>query len=281
MSEFKPYLDISGLTQFLENFTKEVTRDIQKGVEGLAEAAHGHILEEAKKKLNKYDRPIYEQNLSQAKQIDGFLWEITLIDEGANIENGREERDMKPGLLNTVKNGAKPAKTTKDGRKYRIIPMPQGKESTSENPKDLAKSEELIGNIKSFLKAQNPRLSYKGIEKHTIVDPVTGSPKKVPKLSPIGADGHPKPLHVFDIPSRIPGKGNTEQLARLHIYQVTNKNGNAKKVMTTFRTVLSEGQEDKWMYPARPAVNIFQETEEWAKNEWDRTWLPQIMEKYR
>lgn len=276
MSDFKVNLDISSLSQYLDNFAKDLVKDLEKGIRGLATSAHSHIKEEARKKITKYELPIYEENLSQARQIDSFLWEIELIGKGAEIENGQPPRDMKPALL-------KEGKITKDGKnKFRIIPMTQGKESKSLNTETLAKNEELINSIKGFLKAQNPRLSYSGIEKHTIIDPVTGSPKRVPKLSSIGPDGHPRPLHVFDIPSRIPGKGNTEQLARLHIFQVQNKNGNAKKVMTTFRTVTDkDNQKDKWFYPAQGKKEIFEETKTWAEEQWMSEWLPKILQKYQ
>jgi hypothetical protein len=280
MGDFKVNIDISALSQYLENFAKEVTKDIQKGIKGLAMEAHVHILEEAKKKLHKHELPIYEQDLSQATQIDDFLWEISLIDEGAKIENGREAWDMKPGLL---KNG----KTTVDGKnKYRVIPMMHGKESNSTNTKILDKNEETINNIKSFLKTQkskqNPRGLPYGLETHKIIDPITGSPRRVPRLSEMGEDGKPRPLHVFDIPSKIPGKGNTALLTRLHIYQVETGKGGVKKVMTTFRTVTDkDNQKDKWIYPAQGAKNIFSETEDWAKNQWDTIWLPQILAKYK
>ncbi len=281
MADIKVTLDTSALTQYLSEFAKEISGDLQKSVKVLAMATHVHILDEAKKKLNKYDLPIYEESLSEAVQLDTYLWEITLVDRGVDIENGREPRDMKPGLLKDGKTG-----TDKDGKtfKYRIIPMPQGKTASKDSSfQRFKQAEETIGQIKTFLKTQkNPKLSYSGIEMHTITDPVTGSPRKVPRMSEIGPNGHPKPLHVFDIPSKIPGKGNTEQLARLHIYQIANKNGNAKKVMTTFRTVTDkDDQKDKWIFPAREAANIFKETESWVMNKWETDVLPALLDKYR
>jgi|ERR1035437_1234331 hypothetical protein len=268
MADIKLDLNISALSQYLENFAQEIAKDVEKSVKGLAISTHAHILEEAKKKLNKFDLPIYQEDLSQAKQLDKFLWEIELINRGAKIEQGREPRDMKPALL-------KDGKTSADGTKYRVIPMTQGKESKSTNPKTLDKSEELIGNIKSFLKTNHPKLSYSGIEKDS-----SGSPR-VSRIDPI--TGHPKPLHSFDIPSKIPSKkGNTPQLYGLNIYQVPNKNGKIQKIMTTFRTVTDgEDQKDKWIYPARGAVNIFQETKDWATDQWSNIWIPQILQKYQ
>lgn len=271
MADLKINLNVSDLTKYLEKFADDVKRDVEQGIKGLARATHTHILEEAKKKLTKFELPVYEKNLSQATQVDEFLWEITLIDKGAEIENGQPARDMKPSLLNVTRPGKKPAKTDKDGNKYRIIPMEQGKMTSTLNPKTLSNDKEAIDQIKAFLKGK--KLSYSGLEK----DPRTGSPR----LSKVGKDGYPRPLHSFDIPSRIPGKGNTELLTRLNIYQVKNKNGGAKKVMTTFRTVKEEGQEGKWIYPAQGAKNIFSEAGDWAKDQWDREWLPKILMKYK
>jgi dsDNA-binding SOS-regulon protein len=282
MADFKVTLDVSALTQFLDNFTKEVTKDIKNGIEGLAKSTQTHIVEEVQNKLNKHEAERYKKWLSQAEKLDDYLWVITLHGNAESLEKG-EKWDMKGkvgqwGLLKdskTVKNGPNA------GKHYRVIPMQQGEVSDSASPNNQAAQIEIKNTIKNFLKSQNPRIPY-GIEKHTIVDPETGAPTRVARMSEIGPNGNPKPLHTFDIPSRIPGKGNTQQLTRLNIYQIANKNGNPKKVMTTFRTVMdTDAQKDKWMYPAPGAHGFFEEAAKWAQDEWTNTMLPKLLEKYK
>ena len=255
MSELKVSLDISSLTQYLENFTREVTKDIQKGIEGLAKSTHGHIKEEAQNKLHSF-RQKYLESLSPPEQIDGFMWVITLNEKAEWIEEGRPEPfDMKPGLL-------KDGKTSKDGHRYRVVPMNQGKTSTEMSPNSSGYEQNMINKVKSELKARG--IPYKKLELDK-----NGSPR-------IGK------LHSLDIDSYTPGKGNTPQLKGLSIYQTKQKNGSVKRSITTFRTVTDkDGQKDKWIHPAVEAKDFFKEAKTWAESEWEHKWLPQIMEKYR
>jgi hypothetical protein len=269
MGDFKVDIDISSLTQYLENFTKEVTKDIKNGVEGLTKSAHLHMLEETKKKLPDWDREKYEANLSHAVQITDYLWEITLSKDAANIEEGRKAWDMKGppgGLLHTEREGSKgKIKEVQNGpnkgKKYRVIPFQQGKSSESFNPTRLAEQEERIKDIKTFLKAKNVPL------RKLEIDSKTGSPR-------LGK------LHSFDIPSKDYGKGTTPRLFGLTIYQTPHpKTGKIQRTMTTFRTAM-EG-DGKWMRDAIEAAGIFPETKTWAEDQWANVWLPQILQKYQ
>lgn len=251
----KVNLDISSLTQFLEHFTKEITKDIQKGVEGLAKSTHANIKENAQNKLHSF-RDQYLESLSPPEQIDNYLWVITLNDDAAWIEEGRPEPfDMKPGLL-------KDGKTSKDGVKYRVVPMNQGKSSTQMSPNTAAHEHNMINKVKAELKQRG--IPYKKLELDK-----NGSPR-------VGR------LHSFDIESPIPGKGNTPQLKGINIYQTKAENGSIKRNITTFRTVTDgSDQKDKWIHPPVEARNFFKTAQEWAEKEWESKWLPQILEKYK
>lgn len=278
MSIFKVDLDISSLTQYLDTFAKELTKDVSKAVKGLADSTHSNIIKETGKKLDKWDRKKYLENLSPPQQEGNFAWVIVLNEPAVPIEEGREPWDMKgqPGKWGLLKN---PEFSEKTGKYYKIIPMTQGKVSNTMNMQNLSNQEEAVDDIKSFLKDRNkgkPRdqkLHFNKLE----VDPRTGSPR-VSKNNP--KTGRPMPLHSFDVPSRIPGAGNTEQLARLNIYQVQNaKTGKINKVMTTFRTAV-EG-DNKWMHKSIGAKNLFDDAQKWAENEWNNSVLPALMAKYQ
>ena len=101
------------------------------------------------------------------------------------------------------------------------------------------------------------------------IDIVTGSPR-------LGR------LHSFDISSHIPGKGNTEQLHGINIYQTKQKDGSTKRSITTFRTVTDkESQKDKWIHPPVDARDFFPKAKEWAEKEWESKILPAIIDKYK
>jgi len=263
MPDFKVTLDISALTQFLENFKKEVVSDLKKSVKGLAVDTQTHIVEEAQNKL-KSSRKIYLENLSQAEKIDDYLWEITLKADAEWIEKGLPDNfDMKKGLLNTKKPGSKgEIKTGKDGKKYRIVAFDQGKVASelSSNDDKLKYQQELIKKVKSELRKRD--IPYKKLE----IDPKTGSTR-------IGK------LHSFDIESGIPGRGNTPVLHGLSIYQTKKDDGSVKRSITTFRTV-KEGQDGKWIHPGLEGKKFFEEAKKWAEDRWEKDILPSLMSKY-
>jgi len=264
MSIFKVTLDVSGLTQFLENFKKEVIADMKKSIKGLAVDTQTHIVEEANNKL-KSSRKDYLENLSQAEKIDDYLWEITLKADAQWIEQGLPNNfDMKKGLLNTVRPGAKgQIKTGKDGKKYRVVAFDQATmpSEMSSNEDKLKYQQELVKKVKSELRKRE--IPYKKLE----LDPNTGSPR-------VGK------LHSFDIESGIPGKGNTPVLHGLSVYQTKDETtGKVKRSITTFRTV-KEGQDGKWIHPGLEGKKFFDEAKKWAEDRWEKDILPSLISKY-
>lgn len=261
MSDLKVNIDISSLSQYLENFAKEVVKDVEKGIKALAIDTHTHIKEQAQNNLKSF-RDQYLESLSPPEQINDFIWVITLKEDAEWIEEGRPEAyDMKPGLLSTVRSGKQPVKTDSKGRKYRIVPMNQAKTSTQLSSGNAGYEQNMINKVKSELKKRG--IPYKKLE----IDPVTGSPRT-------------GKLHSLDIDSYTPGKGNTPQLHGLSIYQTKQKDGSVKRSITTFRTV-HEDQTDKWIHPPVKAKNFFQEAKIWAEKEFETKILPSLVEKYK
>ena len=256
MGNLKVNIDISALTQYLENFAKEVSIDLKKSIKALAVETHAHIKEDAQNKLHSF-REKYLENLSPPEQIDDYLWVITLNPQAGWIEEGRPEPyDMKPGLL-------KDGKMFKDGHRYRVVPMNQAKMPSEMGPKKEAYEKAMVGLVKQELRKRN--IPYKKLE----IDSKTGSPR-------IGK------LHSFDIDSNVPGKGNTPQLHGLNIYQTKQKDGSVKRSITTFRTVTDkDDQKDKWIHPSVEAKDFFPKAKEWAEKEWESKILPTILDKYK
>ena len=255
MADLKINLDLSGLNQYLDEFAKDIVKDVQKSVKALAIDAHNHIKEEAQNKLHSF-REKYLESLSPPEQIGDFVWVITLNDKAEWIEQGRPEPyDMKPGLL-------KDGKTSKDGHKYRVVPMNQAKTPTQMSPNTAGYETSMVNKVKSELKKKG--IPYKKLELDK-----NGSPR-------IGK------LHSLDIDSYIPGKGNTPQLHGINIYQTKQKDGSVKRSITTFRTVTDkENQKDKWIHPSVEAKNFFEQTKVWAEKEFETKILPALVEKYK
>lgn len=255
MGDIKINIDTSALSQFLTNFAKEIHKDVQKSIEALAKDTHTHIKEKVQNDLHSF-RAKYLESLSPPEQVDNFIWVITLNPDAAWIEEGRPEPyDMKPGLL-------KDGKTSKDGHKYRVVPMNQAKAPSEISPNTEGQEQMMINKVRAELKKRG--VPYKKLELDQ-----NGSPR-------VGK------LHSFDFNSPIPGKGNTPQLHGLNIYQTKQKDGSVKRSITTFRTVTDkDGQKDKWIHPAVEAKNFFQEAKIWAEREWESKILPALVDKYK
>jgi len=256
MADIKVNLDVSALVKYLDDFAKDVIKDVNKSVAGLAKSTHTHIKEKAQNELHS-SRAQYLEALGEPEQIDDTLWVITLNEKAEWIEQGRTDPyDMKPGLL-------KDGKVSKDGHKYRVVPMNQAKTPTEMSPNTAGYEQNMVNRVKAELKKKG--IPYKKLE----LDPKTGSPR-------IGK------LHSLDIDSYTPGKGNTPQLHGLSIFQTKQKDGSVKRTITTFRTVTDrDSQKDKWIHGPVEAKNFFLDAQKFAEEEWQSKWLPAILEKYK
>lgn len=247
-------LAVKELASALEIFKQEVVAEIQKGIEGVAKATHAHIVEKVQNGLHSY-REKYLADLSEPVQLDENLWEITLKESSNFIEEGREQFDMKPGLL-------KEGKTNAKGGKYRIVPMNQAKTPSQFSSGNAGYEASMVNKVKAELKAR--KIPYKKLE--------------------LGPNGTPKlgRLHSLNIESYTPGKGNTPQLYGLNIYQTKQKDGSVKRQITTFRTVTDQpNQAEKWIHPGVEGKEFFPEARAFAEREWEQNWLPKILEKYK
>lgn len=175
MSDIKVSLDLGGLTQYLDNFAKQVVKDVQKGLEGLAISTQAHIKKEAQKKLHSF-RKKYLEALSPPKKIDSNTWMITLNSEATWIEEGiPEPYDMKIGLLNTERKGSTgKIHTTPDGKKYRVVPMNQAKTPSEISPNTAGYEQNMINRVKSELKREIFHIrSWRSILKPVAREPVS------------------------------------------------------------------------------------------------------------
>jgi hypothetical protein len=265
---FRLILDTSGIDGLAEELQQRLSAAARRAAATLAPAMHAHALELAGERLHAR-REMFVENLHFTEEgNDTYL--ITLDASARWIDDGFEERDMKPDLLASPK-----AKTAKDGSKYLVVPFHHGpgKGATTMSPAQLT----LQDTIKQELKRR--KIPYAKIEKDPHGRPKTGL------------------LHSFDITDRPrkdaegPGQGKgpigavrqgptgIPFLQGVRVYQRANKEGKVKRAVMTFRIVSSKHGADRWVHPGLKGVHIMDDTYLWGLREWEQNMLPKILDE--
>jgi hypothetical protein len=243
-------IDAASIAREFKEMALEVEQDLRKGVGRLAASMHAKILEDSQQQLHT-SRKKYADALNRLEEITPGVYVIALDESALWIEEGLSENyDMKPGLL-------KNARTSSNGKKYRVIPFEHSKPAS-----------EMTGLAQAISRQAGRELKKRGLPFKKL--------EYGPDARPIVSDS---PLHKFDFVSAIPGRGNTPALKGLAIYQGM-ANGNVRRRITTFRTV-SEDQIGKWIHPGVEAKHFFESASEWGFREWENVMLPEILEKWR
>jgi hypothetical protein len=243
-------IDAVALAKEFKEFALEVERDIQKGVANLATITHAKVKEMAASEL-KSSRETFMNSLSFEEIADG-IWVVSLDEKAFWIEDGLPSNfDMKPGLL---KNGEQSQK----GGRYKIIPFEHSKA-----PSQMTQSaKDVVTQLRAGLK--NQQIPFKTVERNP-----DGSPK-------VGK------LHSLNLPSQIPGKGNTPSLKGVSIYQTLGRGNSVKRDIFTFRTVTDgPNSQGKWLHPGLEGKEFLERASVWAEKEFYDKILPEIMEKWK
>lgn len=243
-------IDAAALAKEFKEFAAEVEKDIQKGVANLAAITHAKVKEMASAEL-KSSREELMNSLS-FEEISEGIWVVSIDEKALWIEDGiKPNFDMKPGLLKNANMG-------KSGVKYKVIPFEHSKA-----PSQMTESaKNIVTQLKVGLKQE--KIPFKTIERNADGSPKTGK------------------LHSINLPSQIPGKGNTPALKGVNIYQSATNTGNIRRDILTFRTVTSgPGSEGKWIHPGMDGKKFLDRAAEWALNEWNNQILPEIVGKWK
>jgi hypothetical protein len=250
-------------SQFKE-FAAEVEINLKKSVEKLATITRAYIVEQASTKLTDKTRRIFADSVHAYSPVDGV--HVIDLDPKANwIEDGiPKNTDMKTSEW-LLKN---PDGVSKKGYKYKVIPFNRGKGPTY----NTAGEQALTNQVKGYLK-----------KKDILYSPGEHAASNRSKLE-FDANGKPKlgRLHSLNIPSDIPGKGNTPALHRVSIYQTLTKTGNVRRDIFTFRTVSSgPGSQGKWIHPGFDGQKFFEDAHKFAIKEWETSILPGLLERWK
>lgn len=243
-------IDAAGIAAQFKEFAGEVEREIKKSAKELATITHAKAKELAASELKKSASTF--MNALSFEEVAPNVWVITVDEGGMWIEEGIDAGfDMKPGLL-------KDSKTSASGNKYRVVPFEHSKAPSqmTENARQI------VNTLREGLKKAN--VPFKKIETDNSGSPRTGK------------------LHQLNIPSDIPGKGNTPSLKRVSIYQKVTGSGKVRRDIFTFRTVVSGPKgEGKWIHPGFQKKLFLDRSYDWALQRWEQEILPSILEKWK
>lgn len=263
MDDLYLQIDASKFQDVMEEFRKDLQKDLNESIKHLADMTFEKTLEFAEQGL-KTTFSIYKDSLSSPYNKEAGVYVISLDQKAMWIEEGLPENfDMKPGLL-------KDAEVSKDGHKYAVVPFKHDKRPSQNVPK----AQDLVNQVKKVLKQEG--IPFRKIERND-----NGSPR-------LGL------LHKIDIDSAKPtAKASTPALQGLRVYQnaVKDSNGNVKKDkdgnamatkgIYTFRTV-TDGPKgsDKFFHPGLDAKKFMDKALEWAEQTFEREILPELLKKW-
>lgn len=275
---FRFNVDIRPISEMVNRAESELLPSVSRAVGDLSMQTHAHILEKVQNSLHS-SREIYVNALHYTA-VNENTYVISLDRPAWWIEDGIQQgTEMIDWLLRQANPNAKPPKTAKDGSQYRIIPFLHNKGPTSQTPTQ----QELKETIRKELRSRG--IPYGNLE----LDP-TGKPK-LGKLHSFNIMDKPLKTHHGvgqgwgDIGKPRVGATGIPFLQGVNIYQTEykTKQGETKvqKQIMTFRVVSSKHKgTGRWVHPGFEAKEFLKEGLEWAKQEWETKYMPQILNDF-
>lgn len=248
----------------ITDMTEAMMNDAKQQIKALAAQTHALVIEKVNEKVtNKTKRDIYLESLSLRDVSGGQeeIWSVSLSKDAAWVEDGKEAGER----IDEILNNGKPAKTNKDGKKFKIIPFNQKKSSTTSST-----------NVKmaNFVKNE---LKKRGLDK--VVSDQQGKPI-IGKVASVDLVTNNKKGAAFV------SKFNRPLLQGLTIYQrevksPDGKKSSVKRDVVTFR-IISETQKNSglWQWKEQPGVHIFEEVEKKVETIWNQM-VKEIVDSYK
>lgn len=246
------------LKELTEKVKKSFHSDIQKAAKALAAGAYNKAEKLAEEKLSSSLANIYKSNL-YIEPVSENITVIGIREEALWIEEGRKGGFMDELLKN--------AKTSKEGYKYKVIPM---KQKTSMKGISSNEGKELVSELKNFFRKQGIRYS----KTRALAMDSNGSPR-------IGK------IHSFNIKDMRDKKSKSAQALSKNLKGVTvsqnmnPKTGKVERNIMTFRVISEKSRsQGKWNHPGTAPARIMDETFEWVQQTWQNELLPALRNKY-
>lgn len=244
---------IGDFTEFSKKIEKDIMQDVNTSIKALAASAFEKTQELADKKLSKNIASIYKKNLT-IQQPSENVSIISLNEEAQWIEEGRKAGFMEDLLK-------KGFKTSKNGTRYRVIPLNDKKNTETQ----ALTTENLLNELKSFLDKRSIRT---GATENLALDK-NGSPR-------IGR------IHTFDLKKIRDKKAFSDNIDRISVSQDKNPStGKVERNIKVFRVISEKHKsEGKWNHPGTKPARIMEETYGWVETVWKNEILPKIKQKY-
>jgi hypothetical protein len=240
------------LKKDIEKIKNNIKEDVKLAIKTLGSSTLKKAEELAEQHLSNKKLNIYKSAL-KLEQISEEIVVISLDEKAFWIENGRKSGFMDELLKSGVR-------TSKDGSKYRIIPMQESKEQL----KVASIGENLASQLKDFLKSKNVRTGKNNLDLDE-----KGSPR-------VGK------IHTFNIKDLRDKKQISDNISRISVFQNKNpKTGKVEKSITAFRVISEKHKESgKWVHPGTVPVKILEKAFKWSEQLWQNELFPAIKAKY-
>lgn len=262
-------IDASDLADLIDA-EGEARKIMTEAARDLAAATHGHIVEQANRRLHTR-RGMFIEALDYFP-INEHTWVVSLAAKARWIDDGMPEHNMLDDLLASPK-----AKTAKDGSRYIVIPFQHKGGVTQLTPAQ----QNLLATIKTALRKEG--IPYGKIEKDASGAPKLGTLHKL--------DITKEPLRTGKGPGQgrgpvgrpLQGPTGIPFLQGLSVTQrkVTDKQGKetVRRDIMTFRIASSKHKEQggRWDHPGLPAMNLMEEGLDWAKKHWEQEIAPRVL----
>lgn len=281
------------LREEVSNVLGAVQGDLQSKIEDLAIEVKEKIAQIANDKLHRTAGQ-YKSAL-KILPLDNMSFAIVLDASAAHLEEGYEAFDMKPGLLQEGSSGPMPnskgakggVRTSKDGYRYRAIPMDQKiAPANPEHPlhdsvvsKGKA-NQQTMGSLAADLKHTLKRTGLGGISKGSDGKPLMG------KIGSVTPGKNPGEVNVSmtqgnsfsaDMGKSLGGSTNelNPMLSGITKFQYAQKNRNGsttvKAAYMTFRIVSNNPKyAGKWIHPGFAGVKAFDQVHVWAEHRFEQ-----------
>jgi hypothetical protein len=231
-----------------QDFSKDITQSLQDDVNKAVKTLGSEAIRTAQDLADRHLPPKLAKVYKDSIKIEEISENVVVVELSENavwIEKGRKAGFMEDLLKTGAKQG-------KDGKKYRVIPIGEGKS----NPQSSPKSEGLLNDLTSFLRSKN------------VTDKLATDKNGSPRTGKI---------HSFDIK-----KGLFDNIQRVSVFQNKNaRTGKVEQKITAFR-VISEKHRGtgKWVHPGRPPANILEQTFKSLEQILNTQIFPAIRDKY-
>lgn len=265
--EFRFRLNTQEVLERLKETEKDIYKILNYAARELSINARDFIIQKAQKELDGFQREFFlGDNGGNIKweQINDQMYVVHLDPKISWIEEGREATSMATDQW-LLKN----PKISKDGKKYKVIPITQ---KTGGSSKD---NSELTGMINKALKRE-------GIDMGEIVTDNSGKPKigVVQKVTVDPPSRNARNASLFSMPRSnasaqelgLKPHGGFFHGQNLMITQRKDaKTGKIKKEAMTFRVVHEDHKaEGKWVHPPVKALNSIEAAYKNAQVQWDQ-----------